>query len=116
MALTAVRCGAQNSVVIGATADITGLEAAGGSIENDPKQAFGSIRWAYELTFTFQKIGAPNLRMSRTFLRKAVGWTHSPHGTYVTSLRATFWTSPASCFRFVSSAARTQSIMSFRRM
>src|ERR1700730_12925943 len=35
--LTAVRCGAQNSVVIGATADITGLEAAGGSIENDPK-------------------------------------------------------------------------------
>jgi hypothetical protein len=36
MALTAVRCGAQNSVVIGATADITGLEAAGGSIENDP--------------------------------------------------------------------------------
>jgi hypothetical protein len=38
MALTAVRCGAQNSVVIGATADITGLEAAGGSIENDPKR------------------------------------------------------------------------------
>jgi hypothetical protein len=36
MALTAVRCGAQNSVAIGATADITGLEAAGGSIENDP--------------------------------------------------------------------------------
>jgi hypothetical protein len=36
LALTAVRCGAQNSVVIGATADITGLEAAGGSIENDP--------------------------------------------------------------------------------
>jgi hypothetical protein len=36
MALTAVRCGAQNSVTIGATADITGFEAAGGSIENDP--------------------------------------------------------------------------------
>jgi hypothetical protein len=36
MALTAVRCGAQNSVAIGATTDITGLEAAGGSIENDP--------------------------------------------------------------------------------
>jgi hypothetical protein len=38
LALTAVRCGAQNSVVIGATADITGLEAAGGSIENDPSR------------------------------------------------------------------------------
>jgi hypothetical protein len=36
MALTAVRCGAQNSVAIGAATDITGLEAAGGSIENDP--------------------------------------------------------------------------------
>src|SRR3984893_17654666 len=35
-ALTAVRCGAQNSVVIGATADITGLEAAGGSIGKEP--------------------------------------------------------------------------------
>ena len=42
------------------------------------------------VTFTFQKIGAPNLRTSLTFFRKAVGWTHSPHGTYVTSLRATF--------------------------
>src|ERR1700738_4206436 len=41
MALTAVRCGAQNSVVIGATADITGLEAAGGSIENDPDRTVG---------------------------------------------------------------------------
>src|SRR3984893_359838 len=41
MALTAVRCGAQNSVVIGATADITGLEAAGGSIENDPVRKSG---------------------------------------------------------------------------
>jgi hypothetical protein len=38
MALTAVRYGAQNSVAIGATADITGLETAGGSIENDPLQ------------------------------------------------------------------------------
>jgi hypothetical protein len=36
-ALTAICCGAQNSVAIGATADMTGLEAAGGSIENDPK-------------------------------------------------------------------------------
>ena len=33
------------------------------------------------VTFTFQKIGAPNLSTSRTFLRKAVGWNHSPHGT-----------------------------------
>jgi hypothetical protein len=37
LALTAIRCGAQNSAAIGDTADITGLEAAGGSIENDPK-------------------------------------------------------------------------------
>jgi hypothetical protein len=37
MALTAIRYGAQNSVAIGGTADITGLEAAGGSIENDPQ-------------------------------------------------------------------------------
>lgn len=36
-ALTAIRYGAQNSVAIGGTADITGLEVAGGSIENDPK-------------------------------------------------------------------------------
>jgi transposase len=35
---------------------------------------------AYELVFTFQKIGAPNLKTSRTFFRKAVGWTHSPQG------------------------------------
>jgi hypothetical protein len=41
------------------------------------------------------------LRTCRTFFRKAVGWNHSPHGTYVTSLRATFWISPASSFRFV---------------
>jgi hypothetical protein len=40
----------------------------------DPKQSFGSIRLAYELTLTFQKIGAPNLRTPRTFLRMAVGW------------------------------------------
>jgi hypothetical protein len=36
MALTAIRYAAQNSVAIGVTADITGLEGAGGSIENDP--------------------------------------------------------------------------------
>jgi hypothetical protein len=35
-ALTAIRYAAQNSVAIGVTADITGLEGAGGSIENDP--------------------------------------------------------------------------------
>ena len=34
-----------------------------------------------QATFTFQKIGAPNLRTSRTLFLKAVGWTHSPHGT-----------------------------------
>ena len=38
LALTAIRYGAQNSVAIGGTAEITGLEAAGGSIENDPKE------------------------------------------------------------------------------
>jgi hypothetical protein len=37
-ALTAIRCGAQNSVAIGGAADIMGLEPVGGSIENDPKQ------------------------------------------------------------------------------
>jgi hypothetical protein len=36
LALTAIRYAAQNSVAIGGTADITGLEAAGGSIGNDP--------------------------------------------------------------------------------
>jgi hypothetical protein len=41
-ALTAICCGAQNSVAIGATADMTGLEAAGGSIENDPLRKSGS--------------------------------------------------------------------------
>jgi hypothetical protein len=41
LALTAIRYAAQNSVAIGGTADITGLEAAGGSIENDPLQAPG---------------------------------------------------------------------------
>src|SRR6266567_9080024 len=65
------------------------------------------------VTLTFQKIGAPNLRTSRTFFRKAVGWTNCPHGTYVTSLRATFWISSASCFLFVSSVVRTQSVTSF---
>ena len=41
MALTAIRYGAQNSVAIGGTADITGLEAAGGWIENDPQLTIG---------------------------------------------------------------------------
>jgi hypothetical protein len=36
LALTVIRYAAQNSVAIGVTADITGLEGAGGSIENDP--------------------------------------------------------------------------------
>jgi hypothetical protein len=44
MALNAIRCGAQNSAAIGDTADITGLEAAGGSIENDPNRAIGSAK------------------------------------------------------------------------
>src|SRR5713101_5514854 len=65
------------------------------------------------VTFTFQKSGAPNLRTSRTLLRKAVGWSHSPHGTYVTSLRVTFWISSASRFRFVWSVSCTQSVTSF---
>jgi hypothetical protein len=38
VALTAIRYAAQNSVAIGGTADITGLEAVGGSIENDPQR------------------------------------------------------------------------------
>ena len=59
------------------------------SVENDPKLTSGAQdnidvslgpAPAY-VTFTFQKIGAPNLSTSRTFLRKAVGWNHSPHGT-----------------------------------
>jgi hypothetical protein len=41
LALNAIRCGAQNSAAIGDTADITGLEAAGGSIENDPLRKSG---------------------------------------------------------------------------
>jgi hypothetical protein len=36
VALTAIRYGAQNSVAIGGTFDITGLEPLGGSIQNDP--------------------------------------------------------------------------------
>jgi hypothetical protein len=35
MALTAIRCGAQNSVAIGGTSDITGLEVVSGSVQND---------------------------------------------------------------------------------
>src|SRR6202047_3913399 len=89
------------------------MSANGADSRFDPKQSFVSIRLAYELTLTFQKIGAPNLRTPRTFLRMAVGWNHSPHGTYGTSLKATFWASSASCFRFVGSVARTQSVMSF---
>jgi hypothetical protein len=38
VALTAIRYAAQNSVAIGVTADITGLEGAGGSIENDSQE------------------------------------------------------------------------------
>jgi hypothetical protein len=41
LALTAIRCGAQNSVAIGDSADITGLESVGGSIENDPLRKSG---------------------------------------------------------------------------
>jgi hypothetical protein len=41
VALTAIRYAAQNSVAIGVTADITGLEGAGGSIENDPQRSVG---------------------------------------------------------------------------
>jgi hypothetical protein len=41
LALNAIRCGAQNSAAIGDTADITGLEAARGSIENDPLRKSG---------------------------------------------------------------------------
>ena len=59
------------------------------------------IGWITYVTFAFQKTGAPNLRISQTFFRKAVGWTHSPHGTYGTSLRASFWISSANCLRLV---------------
>jgi hypothetical protein len=59
------------------------------------------LQWIGYVALTFQNIGAPNLRTPRTFFRNAVGWTHSPHGTYGTSLKATFWTSSASCFSFV---------------
>jgi hypothetical protein len=47
MALTAIRYGAQNSVAIGGTADITGLEAAGGSIENDPQQTCPALNCCF---------------------------------------------------------------------
>ena len=47
------------------------------------------------------------------FRRKAVGWTHSHHGTYDTSSKATFCKSSASCFLFGSSVARTQSSTSW---
>jgi hypothetical protein len=36
--LTTIRYTAQNSVAIGGTADIIGLEEVGGSVENDPKR------------------------------------------------------------------------------
>jgi hypothetical protein len=45
LALTVIRCGARNFAAIGGTADITGLEAAGGSIENDPK-----LTWAVAIS------------------------------------------------------------------
>jgi hypothetical protein len=51
-------------------------------------RAEGSPEWSYVI-LTFQKSGAGNLRMPWTLFRKAVGWNHLPHGTYVTSSRAT---------------------------
>jgi hypothetical protein len=62
MALTAIRCGAQNSVAIGGTADITGLEAAGGSIENDPKQ-------------TKSRVGLPKVP-ARGYLKRKLSIKH----------------------------------------
>jgi hypothetical protein len=43
MALTTIRYSAQNSVAIGGVSDITGLEASGGSIQNDPKETLDSL-------------------------------------------------------------------------
>ena len=45
------------------------------------KPTFGSVRAAHELTLTFQKIGAPNLRTFLMFFRKAVGWTSAMSGS-----------------------------------
>jgi len=64
---------------------VTAVRSAFGSV---PRRTHGSpqlsadieIMIAYE-RFTFQKIGAPNLRTSRTFFRNTVGCTHSPQGT-----------------------------------
>jgi hypothetical protein len=66
------------------------------------------LRTRYTI-LTFQKIGAPSFRTSRTFFRKAVGCSHSLHGTSATSLNATLWISSASCFRFVCHPCRDQS-------
>jgi hypothetical protein len=65
--------------------------ATGKTDVNDPLSDIASGRLnAYYASFTFQKIGAPNFRMPRTFFRNTVGCTRSPQGTYVTSLRASF--------------------------
>src|SRR5262249_60606862 len=77
--------------------------ADGGSarreLEGNRRRRRGVLRDPLYVTFTFQKTGAVNLRMPWTSLRNAVGWNHSPHGTYVTSSRATLWISSASCLR-----------------
>jgi hypothetical protein len=60
MALTAIRYGAQNSVAIGGTADITGLEAAGGSIENDPNRTTrAQICCAAQPTYRCARLRSP---------------------------------------------------------
>src|SRR5438046_10130841 len=61
---------------------------------------------------TLQKTGAGNCRKPCMLLRNAVGETHWPNGTYITSSRATFWISSAICFCAALSVARAHWISS----
>src|SRR5262249_58789456 len=60
---------------------------------------------------TFQKTGDTNWTTSLTDFRKTVGRSHSPHGTNVTSFRASIWICSARCSRVPWSAARTHVVI-----
>jgi predicted AlkP superfamily pyrophosphatase or phosphodiesterase len=52
-----------------------------GMVAASPPDDLDALGQRSYVTTTFQKTGAVNLRMPWTFFRKAVGLSHSPHGT-----------------------------------
>jgi hypothetical protein len=103
-------------VDIGALVGASGPTTLAPIVQTDPIYVYFTVSEPQALALRGasrrrEKSGASKLRTSRTFLRNAVGCTHSPRGTYVASVRATLCTSTAICFRWDSSVARTQSVM-----